>query len=377
MGYRGKLTFFTICLSVFLLLAGCSFQQGANKPKDEEKDKTEQVKEKKNQSKEEKDKDKDKAKEDTVPSDKELIAVLEKNLETMLDGDIEGYMATIHDESPSYETTEQLMKQLTSQYKLDIKVDEMEVMEKSATEAKVSFVQTTIKLEGPEFMNNKTTGYHILKPYKGEWKVYESGQTDIVYLDEKGNPIDENKSGEGSGQDGNETKEGPENDVPAFHADEGDYEYISEYEKLDFTIDDRNWKLDFYDEDVTNGIAIAEFVLNNETVHDWSELFTIHYYKDGKLRMEPQSFIDEMEIALHESVTGDIKFLSYDVTANEGYYEFYLQEDAVEADQHELARIFFVGNDMFIVRYTKEGEQMDDATKINWITTLKQVRAIN
>jgi hypothetical protein len=346
---RKKLFFRIILLGFFLLCIGaCSSESEKKSQVDDEKKETKQVEDKK-------------AKKDNgIPTDEELIAVLDKNLETMQAGDIEGYMKTIHDESPSYASTKQLMEQLASQYTFDIEISDVEVVEKSADEAKVTFTQRTMKVKGPEYKNNEVKGYHILKPYKGKWKIYESVQSSVQYLDENGNPVEDTTGVTGS-------------DVPAFNPDTGDYVYFSELEKLNFTIDDRNWNLDYYDEDTNNGMAIAEFVLENETVENWSELYTIHYYEGGKLYMTPESFISNMDASIREEVTGQIDFQSYDVTAEEGFYEFYIHDDPIEPNQHEVARLFYAGDDMFLVRYTRIGEPMDDATKMKWVTSLKQV----
>ncbi|MCM3477819.1 hypothetical protein [Caldibacillus thermoamylovorans] len=348
---RRKLFFRIILLGFFLLCIGaCSSESEKKSQVDDEKKETKQVEDKKAK--------KDKG----IPTDEELIAVLDKNLETMQAGDIEGYMSTIHDESPSFESTKQLIEQFASQYTFDIEISDVEVVEKSVDEAKVTFTQRTMKVKGPEYKNNEVKGYHILKPYKGKWKIYESAQSSVQYLDENGNPVEDTSGVTGP-------------DVPAFNPGTGDNVYFSEIEKLNFTIDERNWKLDYYDEDTNNGMAIAEFVLENETVENWSELYTIHYYEDGKLYSTPESFISNMDAAIREEVTGQIDFQSYDVTAEEGFYEFYIHDDQIEQNQHEVARLFYAGDDMFLVRYTRIGEPMDDATKMKWVTSLKQVTA--
>ncbi|NWN98762.1 MAG: hypothetical protein HLX45_14925, partial [Bacillus sp. (in: Bacteria)] len=196
----------------------------------------------------------------------------------------------------------------------------------------------------------------------GDYVIDHAQDALFVVEDENGNPVEDTSGVTGP-------------DVPAFNPGTGDYVYFSEIEKLNFTIDERNWKLDYYDEDTNNGMAIAEFVLENETVENWSELYTIHYYEGGKLYMTPETFISNMDAAIREEVTGQIDFQSYDVTAEEGFYEFYIHDDQIEQNQHEVARLFYAGDNMFLVRYTRIGEPMDDATKMKWVTSLKQVTA--
>ncbi|MEK6452865.1 hypothetical protein [Caldifermentibacillus hisashii] len=140
---KKKLFFRIILLGFFLLCIGaCSSESEKKSQVDDGKKETKQVEDKKAK------------KEKGIPTDEELIAVLDKNLETMQAGDIEGYMKTIHDESPSYESTKQLMEQLASQYTFDIEISDVEVVEKSADEAKVAFTQRTMKVKGPEYKNN-------------------------------------------------------------------------------------------------------------------------------------------------------------------------------------------------------------------------------
>lgn len=60
-------------------------------------------------------------------------------------------------------------------------ISNVEVMEKSEKEAKVKFIQKTVKIEGPAFRDNEITGNHVLRPEKGTWKIYNTVMTKSVF----------------------------------------------------------------------------------------------------------------------------------------------------------------------------------------------------
>lgn len=116
-------------------------------------------------------------------TDGEIISVIYENLRAAQDEDLEAYMATIHEQSPIYASTEQLTSQGFDSYDLTYDLEYVQVIEKSDSEARVDFVQTTRKVNGPAFRDYKITGIYILRKSSEKWKIYLLRTQKIEYLD--------------------------------------------------------------------------------------------------------------------------------------------------------------------------------------------------
>ncbi|AEH46493.1 hypothetical protein [Parageobacillus thermoglucosidasius] len=279
-----------------------------------------------------------------IPSDKELIAIIDDNLKAFDEGNVDKYMETIHTQSPLYEQSRKLVEEISKAYKLKTEISNVEVMEKSEKEAKVKFTQKTVKIEGPAFRDNEITGYHVLRPEKGTWKIYNTVMTKSVFLDENGNPLETN------GQDGK-----------------------NQIEQMDLKFDERKWVLDHFDS--ANGESIWEFVLEGESVENWTELYTIHRFEKMNSTVGLKSWLEAYKQALAEATNGHFTFHTFESTGQEEIYEFIVKDAKVQDDQHEVARLFAQGDDLYLVRYTKLGEAMPDKTRDEWIQRLKQFKA--
>lgn len=281
--------------------------------------------------------------ENAVPEDEELFAVLEVNLEALTENDLDAYMATIHSESPLYDTTRTTIDQL-SVYTLDMELFDLVVEEKSEEEATISYKQTTMKVDGPDFMNNETHGVHVLRPDDGTWKIYSSEEpTEVIPLDENGEVIEE-----------------PADDLAAEGV------YIDAITSLEIPFDEGMWELESYEE--ADGEALAEFLLVDEDLTNFTELFSIHYYPDGDELLGAEGFTEMMEMNLTEMTTGNLEFNS----AEEGFFEFSLTEDDIQLDQDEVARVFSKDNDLYVIRYTTFEKTIED--KDEWVDKLKSIQ---
>jgi hypothetical protein len=311
----------SIMMLISLVLFGCTHEEtGSKKPGEESKTQAK------------------------IPSDKELIAVINDNFKAFDEGNVDKYMETIHTQSPLYEQSKKLVEEISKAYKLKTEISNVEVMEKSEKEAKVKFTQKTIKIEGPAFQNNEITGYHVLRPEKGKWKIYNSIMTKTVFLDENGNPVKTNV------QDGK-----------------------NQIEKMDLKFDDRKWVLDYFNS--ANGEYIWEFVLEGESVENWTELYTIHRLEKMNSTVGLKTWLEAYKQSLTKATNGHITFHTFESTDQEEIYEFIVKDAKVQDDQHEVARLFAQGDDLYLVRYTKLGEAMPDKTRDEWIQRLKQFKA--
>lgn len=111
------------------------------------------------------------------------ILVVRENIRAMSNEDLEKMMATVDETSDSYEKTKELASQLFAAYDLTYELESAKVIEKTNEEAKVECIQTTRKVKGPAFRDNKILIVHTLKNVDGEWKIYGSVMKKIDYLD--------------------------------------------------------------------------------------------------------------------------------------------------------------------------------------------------
>ncbi len=100
--------------------------------------------------------------------------VIQANIDFMNSENIEGTLSTFHPDSPTFEITEDLVEQIFNLYDLNYKIEKLEVVKKDNQEAIANFTQLTIKLNGPEFKNNRVKGKHILKKDGDSWKIYST-----------------------------------------------------------------------------------------------------------------------------------------------------------------------------------------------------------
>jgi hypothetical protein len=108
--------------------------------------------------------------------------VIQANIDYMNSEDLDGVMSTIHPESPSFNTTENLAKQLFKIYDLNYKIEKVEVTSESDQEATVNFTQLTTKISGPQFRNNRIQGTHTVRKDGDSWKLYSTKILNTEFL---------------------------------------------------------------------------------------------------------------------------------------------------------------------------------------------------
>jgi hypothetical protein len=111
------------------------------------------------------------------------LLVVRENIRAMNSKDLDKMMATIDEQSESYDKTKELAGRLFAAYDLRYELDSATVIEKTDDNAKVECVQTTRKVSGPAFRDNRIRIVHLLRNVDGEWKIYGSLTKKIDYLD--------------------------------------------------------------------------------------------------------------------------------------------------------------------------------------------------
>jgi hypothetical protein len=110
------------------------------------------------------------------------VSVIRENIKAMNDKDLDRMMATIDEQSPSFDQTKQVAKKLFEMYDLKYDLDSLKVITQTDDEARVECVQTTTKVKGPAFRDNKIAFVHSLKKSDGNWKIYFSKVMRLDYL---------------------------------------------------------------------------------------------------------------------------------------------------------------------------------------------------
>lgn len=95
---------------------------------------------------------------------------------------IEAYMSTIDPRSPGFEVTKNIQLQAFSQYDLKYVMNQFDVISLSSNTAVIRVDQTTTKIRGPQFRNNRLVSIHNLKKSNGQWKMFSSQIQKVEYL---------------------------------------------------------------------------------------------------------------------------------------------------------------------------------------------------
>jgi hypothetical protein len=126
-------------------------------------------------------------KEETVTlsdADQKLVlATIEKNRDAGEKEDEIAYRSTYDSTYPNLEQAIEQFKQTNASYKLKFTNTNVKFIKGSEDVAKVYYVTTIQKVEGPEFMDFKLESIDTLKKNKdGEWKIIQSDNLALEYL---------------------------------------------------------------------------------------------------------------------------------------------------------------------------------------------------
>ena len=118
-----------------------------------------------------------------VDSEKAAIqSVVILNLKALNEEDIEAYMATIDPSSPGFEITRSALLQSFSIYDLKYVMNKFDFVSISSNTAVVMVDQTTTKIRGPQFKNNRVVLIHNFNKSNEKWKMFSTEIKKIEYL---------------------------------------------------------------------------------------------------------------------------------------------------------------------------------------------------
>ncbi len=118
-----------------------------------------------------------------LPDD--VTAVIYENIRASNAKDFNRYMATIHAESPGYNTTKETIESAFSDdFTLSYRVSDVYIIEQGRNKAVVHFTLTTKLVSGSiSFRDNQVTGEMTLRKEDSGWKIYDQNVDNVEYLD--------------------------------------------------------------------------------------------------------------------------------------------------------------------------------------------------
>ena len=128
------------------------------------------------------------------PEDKVLFQAIEDNARAFNQKDVDGVMATVHPNMPTFGQLREFITQIFREVQLKVTISDLKVMSASPDQARVSFKQKTDQMtDGHLVPLNIVEGVHTLRPDHGTWKIFETDNTKVTRFNETAPGATENK----------------------------------------------------------------------------------------------------------------------------------------------------------------------------------------
>jgi hypothetical protein len=115
-------------------------------------------------------------------TEEQILHVINQNLIYAQNEDLDGYISTLDPSTPGIEQVKVQMGQINAAYELKYEFDNIEIINVEKDKAAVKVTQSTTKVTGPEFGDNKINLIMNLNKVNGEWKLTTSKMLKIDYL---------------------------------------------------------------------------------------------------------------------------------------------------------------------------------------------------
>ncbi|MGL5871734.1 MAG: hypothetical protein ACRC2R_05080 [Xenococcaceae cyanobacterium] len=113
---------------------------------------------------------------------KSIKILVKKSFQALNEENVTAYMSTIDLKSPDYAQTKEAVSKVSEYYDLKYELNSVDILKISTNEAIVRIIQTTKKIRGEDFKNNRIESLNTLKKIKGQWKFYSSQVENIEFL---------------------------------------------------------------------------------------------------------------------------------------------------------------------------------------------------
>ena len=115
---------------------------------------------------------------------KELKDVISSNLYACSKRNLTMAMGTIHPESPTFESSQDMMRYIFARLRLKYTLEKTEVIDVRGGEARIKVTQATQKISGnAAFRDNRVTIIHTLKRDGQKWKMFSSEAQSIQFFE--------------------------------------------------------------------------------------------------------------------------------------------------------------------------------------------------
>ena len=112
--------------------------------------------------------------EDEGAEERDILAVIETNLQAAEREDFDAWLKTYHERARSCKARGSEMLECFRVYDMKYALEQAKVLEKSDEEAKVLFIQVNRTVRGPDKNDKKITGVHLMRKSYGKWKIYDT-----------------------------------------------------------------------------------------------------------------------------------------------------------------------------------------------------------
>jgi hypothetical protein len=105
---------------------------------------------------------------------RDILGVIEQNLQAAEEEDFDAWMKTYHERARSCKARGSEMLECFRVYDMKYALEQAKVLDRSDDEARVYFIQLDRTVTGPDNNDKRVTGVHIMKKSYGKWKIYDT-----------------------------------------------------------------------------------------------------------------------------------------------------------------------------------------------------------
>ncbi|MBI1883558.1 MAG: hypothetical protein HYS08_05070 [Chlamydiae bacterium] len=142
-------------------------------------------------------------------------------------------------------------------------------------------------------------------------------------------------------------------------------------ETLQPTFDGRPWKMGYQAHDESQNIT--EYVLEGETVDNWTELVTVHQFKNLQNKTTLKELMERMQSDLYRACPAT-RWEILNETPEDIVYTWQLKNCPDDEDQYEVARLILGKSAIYLIRYTHKASKIDRERYTVWLNLLADVK---
>ena len=136
-------------------------------------------------------------------------------------------------------------------------------------------------------------------------------------------------------------------------------------------LDNRNWKIGY--EAGQGGVKIVEYVLEGETVENWSELVTWQYFQEWQKKASlVDIYEDNRKLKQQRFPTATWKLISK--SDNEIIFWWAVESHPIFGDETSIVRMILGKDGVHQIHYSIKKARLFDSDRDKWIRILRSVR---